>query len=145
LYQIRQVPDFGIVRRNQSGARESLKLKNTVKPYNRLRLGSDFGYLRSNGIKYVGRMIILAVAEAPDDTLKCGVVCGRKFSKKAVIRNRMRRLAWESFRMLKTEIEPCHMVVIPRKMMTEAMQPQVQKEMKYLLRKAGQLKKNLQD
>ncbi len=84
--------------------------------------------------------MILVVAETPDEMLKNGVVCGRKFSTKAVERNRARRLIWESFRLKKTEIEPCHMVVIPRKAIAATKQQQVQKEMEYLLNKAQRLK-----
>ncbi|MDD3118839.1 MAG: ribonuclease P protein component [Victivallales bacterium] len=115
-------------------------LKKTVKPYNRLRLGSEFAYVRKKGHKQVGRLMILVIAAAPDAGLKTGVVCGRKFSSRAVDRNRARRLVWESFRLLKTEIEPCHMVVIPRKAIAGCRQPQVQKEMEYLLRRAQKLR-----
>lgn len=88
-------------------------------------------------MKQVGRMMVLVTV--PGETLKCGVVCGRKFSKKAVVRNRMRRLVMESFRLLKAGIAPCHLVIIPRVAMNGAMQPMVQKEMCYLLKKAGKL------
>lgn len=84
-------------------------------------------------------MMIMVMTRDPGNTLKCGVVCGRKFSKKAVVRNRVRRIVWEAFRLIKTEIEPCHMVIIPRKMMIDAKRQMVESEMKYLLRKAGQL------
>ncbi len=84
--------------------------------------------------------MILVIAEHPDQTVKNGVVCGRKFSTKAVERNRARRLIWESFRLEKAEIEPCHMVVIPRKAIAVAMMPQVHKELEYLLKKAQKLK-----
>lgn len=83
--------------------------------------------------------MILVIAVPPDETLRLGVVCGRKYSNKAVDRNRARRLVWESFRLIKTEIEPCHMVVIPRKAIAETKQQQVQKEMEYLLKKASKL------
>jgi ribonuclease P protein component len=79
----------------------------------------------------------MLVASAPDRKLRCGVICGKKFSKKAVVRNRARRIFWESFRMLKPEIKPCHVIVIPR-MRIQGMRTQdIIPDLSRLLEKAG--------
>ena len=77
---------------------------------------------------------MLAVyAPAPDGKLRCGVVCGKKYSLLAVKRNRARRLCWESFRLLKDRL------LIPRRRMEEAKRPEVTRELAGLLAKAGLL------
>lgn len=114
-----------------------INLKKSLKKADKLTLKSDFAYVRENGRKYVGRLFLLVVtAGAPDDKLRCGVICGRKFSKKAVVRNRARRLLWESFRYLKSNIKPVHMVLITRSWIKDKKQQDVQKEMELLLKKA---------
>lgn len=86
--------------------------------------------------------MLMVTAASSDKTLKCGVICGRKYSNRAVDRNRARRLLWESFRKLKPEISPCHMSLIARKGIAGMKQQDVQKQMRFLLKEAGLLVKN---
>ena len=95
--------------------------------------------MREHGRKFVGGLFILVVAPSPDGKLRGGVICGKKYSKKAVTRNRARRLLWESFRMLKTNVKIAHLVMIPRQRMMELKQQEVQQQMQYLLKKSGLL------
>ncbi len=111
-------------------------MKKNIKKEERLRLKSDFDYVRKNGIKFIGRTFILVLAKHKDNNLKCGVICSRKFNKRAVKRNRARRLLWESFRLIKESINPAHFVLITRKWIADKKQQDVQKEMEYLLKKA---------
>jgi ribonuclease P protein component len=82
---------------------------------------------------------VLVAAQPPDGKLRCGVICGKKFSRKAVERNRARRILWESFRMLKPEMTPCHMVLIARKYLAGIKQQEAQSDMKKLLKQANLL------
>ena len=118
-------------------------LKKTLTTADKLRLKSEFDYLKENGTKLVGRGFLLVHAVPPDDKMRWGVICSRKFDKRAVGRNRARRLLWESFRQLKARIEPCHVVLIPRRSIAKQKQQDVEKEMKYLLKKAGLLHKEI--
>ncbi len=108
----------------------------TLKSREKLVLGSEFAYVRKSGRKYVGNFFLLVAADSTDGALRFGIICGRKFSRKAVARNRARRLLRESFRLLKGNIKPCHMVLIARKRMISCTLQEIQKEMETLAGKA---------
>jgi ribonuclease P protein component len=112
-------------------------LKKSLTSVDKLRLKSEFDYVRENGVKYVGNCLLLVAAPSPDNNLRCGVICGKKYNKSAVKRNRARRLLWESFRLLKAEISPGHLLMIPRQKIAALKQPEVEKQLKQLLIKAG--------
>ncbi len=81
---------------------------------------------------------MLAVyAPAPDNLLRCGVICGKKYSLLSVNRNRARRLCWESFRLLKEYLPPCHLALIPRRKMADRKRQEVTRELAGLLFRAG--------
>lgn len=120
-------------------------LKKSINRFQRLRLGSDFRYVREHGFKLARRLLVLVTAETADDSLKFGVICGRKFSTKAVDRNRARRLAWESFRLIKANILPCHVIIIPRREIMKEKQQVVQAELIKLLIKAGKWRHTASD
>ena len=87
---------------------------------------------------------MLAVyAPAPDGKLRCGVVCGKKYSLLSVRRNRAGRLLWESFRLLKDRVGICHLLLIPRRRMEDAKRPQVTRELSLLLARAGLIPESL--
>jgi len=115
-------------------------LKKSLKSSDKINLKSEFDYIRNNGTKLVGRYFLLVYAKTPDERLRAGVICSKKYDKRAVRRNWARRLLWESFRQLKHRVEPCHLVMITRKLIGSQKQPEVEREMKYLLKKAGLLK-----
>ncbi len=101
-----------------------------------LNLKSEFDNVKVNGTKYVGKYFLLVHTKAPDNRLRFGVVCGRKFNKNAVCRNRARRLIKESFRLIKSQICESHIVFIPRKRMIGKKLQDIQAEMIFLLKKA---------
>ena len=68
---------------------------------------------------------------------KCGIICSRKFDKRAVRRNRARRLVKESFRLLREEIEPCGIVIIPKREILRLKMQEVRAELARALTKAG--------
>ncbi len=111
----------------------------------KMRFKSEFDHVRTSGRKAVGRALLAVTAESPDNSLKCGVICGRKFSTLAVTRNRARRLLWESFRLLKPGITPCCMVLIPRRKILEMKRQQVTMELAALLYQLKVLDKNFAD
>ena len=121
--------------------RVTVILKKSLTSSDKLRLGSEFAYMREHGKKYVGRYLLLVVAPSTDNSLRCGVVCGKKYSSKAVTRNRARRLLLESFRLLKQRIQVAHLVMIPRKFIMTAKQQAVQTDLQALLDKANIIEK----
>lgn len=89
--------------------------------------------------------MLVVAAPAPDGLLRCGVVCGKKYSLLAVERNRARRLMWESFRLLKPEISVCRIVLIPRRNMMKWKRGQATQELARLLVQAGVLPQAIAD
>ena len=94
-------------------------LKKTLKKEDKLKLKSEFENVRIHGEKIVSKGFLTVVVKSFDgiSNVRCGVICSRKYSVLAVHRNRARRLLFESFRLLKHDIEPCHIVLSPRKRM----------------------------
>lgn len=111
-------------------------LKKTLRKPDKLRFKSEFERVRANGTKLVGPSMLLVYAEAPDNSLRCGVICGRKYSLLAVKRNRARRLLWESFRILRGTLPPVWMILIPRNRMKYRKRQEVTGEMAELLIRA---------
>jgi len=101
-----------------------------------LRLKSEFAHVRNSGIKFVGTFMLLVTAPAADGRLRFGIICGKKYSRKAVARNRARRLLKESFRLLKSRLIPVHCVLIARMSLKNAVLQDVQQDMLKLLRRA---------
>ena len=113
---------------------ERLRLRKTDK----LVLKAQFERLRSAGVKAAGPAIVAVRADA--ELFKCAVICGKKYSLLAVKRNRARRLLWESVRLLKPQILPCHLLLIPRRRLADYTGPEAAREVAGLLRKLGILK-----
>lgn len=81
-----------------------------------LRLKSEFDFVKQNGIKFVSRsFILLYILPSPDGKRRIGIICGKKFDKRAVTRNRVRRIFKESFRLIKNQAAMAHILFIPRK------------------------------
>ena len=78
------------------------------------RLKSEFDFVKQNSSKYVSKNLIILRAEPEKGVLKIGIICGRKFCRKAVVRNRVRRIIKEAFRLLWNNIKPTKMLLIPR-------------------------------
>ena len=121
----------------KNNIREPLQFgKAELKRSDMLRLKSEFNQVRENGTKYVGRYMLLVTSPPPDSQLRFGIICGKKYSKKAVLRNRARRLLKEAFRLLKSRVEPVHCIFIARVAIKYAKMQEVQKDMLKLLGKA---------
>jgi len=88
-----------------------------LKKREKLRFKTQFEQIRRDGIKGVAPGMVAVVAPSPENRLECGVICSKKYSLLAVVRNRARRLMWESFRMLKPGLSPCRILLIPRRKM----------------------------
>lgn len=102
-----------------------------------LRLGEEFRRLREHGEKHAGRHLVLITAPSNDGARRCGIICGKRYSKKAVDRNRARRLLKESFRLIKNRIRPLHFGLIPRQSLKGLSLAAVQQDMIRQFQRAG--------
>ena len=101
----------------------------------KLRFKSQFDQVRREGVKFAGPGMLAIIAPSPDGRIQCGVICSKKYSLLAVLRNRARRLLWESFRMLKPELPVCRILLIPRRKMMGYDRMQATAELAALLEK----------
>ena len=104
-----------------------------LKKNEKLRFRAQFDQIRRDGIKSVAPGMVVVVAPSPENRLECGVICSKKYSLLAVVRNRARRLMWESFRMLKPGLSPCRILIIPRRKMMNYNRPQATAELAAIL------------
>ncbi len=108
----------------------------------RLKLKSEFDAVKNNGRRVTSRYFTALVSgQEFGISRKCGVICSRKFDKRAVRRNRARRLVREAFRLLQPEIAPCGIVVIPRREILRVKMQVVKAELAKALTKAGMMTK----
>ena len=89
----------------------------------KLKRKSEFDEVKASGLKWNDPLFtFLAVPASYEEGVRCGIICSRRFDKRAVVRNRARRLLWEAFRLLKADFPPCRFLLIPRrKICTENM------------------------
>ena len=112
---------------------ESGRIRFRLAKKDRIHLKSQFDQVRREGTKIVGPGVVAVVAPSPSGNLECGVICSKHYSLLAVVRNRARRLLWESFRMLKPDLSVCRIVLIPRKRMMNYTRKQTTLELAKLL------------
>ena len=122
-------------------------MKQTACKKNRLTLKSEFSRIREDGKKLVSSSAIMLylgpeTIEDPDGTVKCGVICSRRFDKRAVYRNRARRLLYEAFRSVMQDLLPCRIIFIPRRAILQLKMQDVAANMRRLLQKADLLKES---
>ena len=115
-------------------------LRHRLLKSDKITLKADFTAVRENGRSAAGHLLVAATAASENGRLQAGVICGRKFCTKAVVRNRARRLVWESFRMLKPQLSACRLVFIPRQRIKQAKCADVTREMEKLLKKLDLLR-----
>ena len=94
-----------------------------IVPRQRLRLGPDcrlrtraqLQWVRERGVKDAARLcVVSAVQPPPDDARRVAFVVSRRYSPKAVVRNRARRLLREAYRQAYPALRPAWLVLIPR-------------------------------
>jgi ribonuclease P protein component len=83
-------------------------------PQARLRAAADFTALRREG-KRLASPCFQAQYRFTDSGLAClGMAVSRRVSKRAVVRNRIRRIIRESFRLSRNGLPVCHVLLIAR-------------------------------
>lgn len=107
-----------------------------------LKRNKDFNRVYKKGKYYVGRIIVVYILPNKTERNRLGVATVKNFGS-SVLRNRCRRLVKESYRLIETDVyKGIDIVFSIRKLNGQAPNfYEVQKEMKYLLRKVGALQK----
>ena len=82
-------------------------------PAARLRRASDFAALRQ-AERWQGRHFLLRWLKHPEGNARLGLAVSRKVSKRAVERNRIKRVIRESFRAEREGLPALDILVIPR-------------------------------
>ncbi|HVX04053.1 MAG TPA: ribonuclease P protein component [Rhodanobacteraceae bacterium] len=82
-------------------------------PAARLRRASDFAALR-HAERWQGRHFLLRWLKLPEGNARLGLAVSRKVSKRAVERNRIKRVVRESFRAEREGLPALDILVIPR-------------------------------
>lgn len=94
--------------------------------------------MRDHGKSVAGRFFVLVTATPPgDEARRVGVINSRKFSKKAVERNRARRLLKEAYRLTCSEMQNVWVLLIPRYKIKHVSLNEVLPEFRRLSKKAG--------
>ena len=103
-----------------------------------LRQQGEFNHVYTRATTFVGRLMVVKITPALDEYTRVGFVASKKCDKRAVKRNRARRLLRESFRLLVNGITPSYWVIlIARKKILRCRLPEVQKELVNILMDAN--------
>lgn len=103
----------------------------------RLRRRCELEHVRRCGVNHAARHCAIQVAESPTGERGYAFVVSRRYSSRAVDRNRARRLFRESYRRLLPRLRPAWIVFRPRHAMKGATQGQVESDLCRLLQRAG--------
>jgi len=109
----------------------------TLEKRSLLRSFKDFDYVKTNGRKFSGRYLLIFIANSRLGELKYGFICSKKFSAKAVIRNRAKRIMKEVLRHTKPGIIPCEIILIPKQALLTASISDIQEELIEHVKEAG--------
>lgn len=86
----------------------------SLPPDARLRAAADFGALRRDGKRFSSKTFQIQYRQTDGSTARLGMAVSRRVSKRAVVRNRIRRLIRETFRLARPGLPPCDILVIAR-------------------------------
>ncbi|MBT3376221.1 MAG: ribonuclease P protein component [Lentisphaerae bacterium] len=103
----------------------------------RLRTQSELQYVKTHGPRYAGRRCVVSIARPPDGRRKFAIIISRRYSLRAVDRNRARRLLRETYRLLLPRMQPVWVVFIPRRAMFGAKLGDVFSEVEASLKRLG--------
>jgi ribonuclease P protein component len=80
----------------------------------RLLEKADYGHVFTSGLRNHGKFFLVVFCENKLGTARLGIAVSRKVSKKAVVRNRIKRQIRESFRLNKNLLRGMDCVVIAK-------------------------------
>lgn len=109
-------------------------------PHARLRRAADFAALRNARGRLQARHFLLRWIESPSATARLGLAVSRKVSKRAVQRNRIKRIVRESFRNQREGLPPFDVLVIARASAVAIDSPALHADLRYAWQKLKALK-----
>ncbi|MDE1897483.1 MAG: ribonuclease P protein component [Xanthomonadaceae bacterium] len=80
----------------------------------RLRRAADFLAMRDAPGRLTGRYVLIRYATAAGASARMGMAVSRRVSKRAVVRNRIKRQMRESFRRMRAKLPPLDLLLIAR-------------------------------
>jgi len=93
--------------------------------------------VRASGQSRAGRLCVAIAAPPQDGHRRVAFVISRRYSPKAVVRNRARRLFREAYRRLLPDLRDGWLIFLPRARMQQAKMPDVLRELQGHLRSLG--------
>jgi ribonuclease P protein component len=109
-------------------------------PHARLRRAADFAALRNARGRWQAKHFLLRWIESPTATARLGLAVSRKVSKRAVQRNRIKRIVRESFREQREGLPPVDVLVIARSSAVAADRPALHADLRDAWQKLKALK-----
>ena len=139
-----RTPQDGTGSLSQTGGREKARTGNPLR-HARLTRHSEFLYVRKHGKSRAGRYCVVEAVSAPDRQCRIAIVISRRYSPKAVTRNRARRLLRNSCNDLYPKLKKCWIVVRPRQFAKGAKCQDVRREVDMLCSKLKILRREETD
>lgn len=107
-------------------------------PDARLRQQKQFATMRAVGRRYAGVTCVLIVLKTPPDGMRrAAFLVSRRYSPRAVVRNRARRLFREVYRQIYEQLPPSWLLFIPRQRLRNAGLAEVLRDVNEQTHKAG--------
>ena len=109
-------------------------------PQTRLRTRAHLDCVRRQGTRGAGPLCVVSVVRPPPDTQRrVAFIVSRRYSPKAVVRNRARRLLREAYRQTVADLPPAWVVLIPRRPLQQARLQEVLDDLHDVCRRLGLL------
>lgn len=103
-----------------------------------MRRKSEFDRAYQQGVRARGNTILVVAAASENPVgARYGLSVSRKFSKSAVVRNRVRRVLREAFRLRRAELPALDLVLVPQDTRRRWSTPEAGLELLELARKAA--------
>lgn len=97
----------------------------------------DFQQVFDRGVNVVGSLMVVWIGEPVHDRLRLGVIASKRTFRRAVDRNRAKRLIREAFRLNCRSLDArADLVIVARRRILKVKLQAVEKELKWALRKA---------
>ena len=118
------------------------KIRFTFRKDEKLKKQKEFERVFKEGKSYGGTTVAFYFAESELDFPRAGFIASKKISKRAVDRNRAKRLMREVFRLNKHKLKPVDIIFIARKGIIGKKFREVEEDFLKLAQKAGILRKD---